>query len=78
MERNMAINKPAQTDYCEWNEISTLSDCFRLLDKKHLANAALNNELNFADSLKILEKEARMSNRQDVLEVMHFAGLIYA
>lgn len=63
-----------------WDERSTISDCLQMLNLKSMASKALDPKTPKATIdkfLNIIETEAKISKRHDVLEILSFAGLIY-
>lgn len=65
--------------YAVWSERSVISDCLVDLGMKDLSkkvSLTTSQEL-ISKFLNIIEREAKKLDRHDVLERLHFAGLIY-
>jgi len=70
----------SNSTYAIGNERFIIADCLESLGKRNLARKATNPDTRqelIDNFLNIITKEARATNRQDVLELLSFAGLIY-
>ncbi len=66
--------------YAIWSERSAIADCLSMIGKEDLAKRAVQPSTSqelIKKFLHIIEREATQTNRQDVLERLYFAGLIY-
>jgi hypothetical protein len=66
--------------YAIWNERSIIADCLKDLGFEDLAKKAMQSTTTqelIKKFLTIIEREAAAIKRQDVLEQLYFAGLIY-
>lgn len=62
------------------NERSTIADCLRMMGLNIMASKALDPNAPqslITKFLQLIEKEAKIANRHDVLEILSFAGLIH-
>ena len=69
-----------EADYRIWCERSTIADCLRTIGLPIMAAKAMDYETprEIIDRfLNIIKREATIAKRHDVLEQLHFAGLIY-
>lgn len=66
--------------YAIWSERSVIADCLRTMGLNLMADKAINpttpQEI-INKFLNIIEKEAKVAKRHDVLDQLYFAGLIY-
>lgn len=63
-----------------WKERIIISNCLDSLGKEELSKIAINPATTqeiINKFLNIIEKEAKATNRHDVLNQLYFAGLIY-
>ena len=67
-------------EYTIIKERTTIADCLIAIDEKEMAKKALDFNTSqelIDDFLAIITKQATLIKRHDVLEQLHFAGLIY-
>lgn len=63
-----------------WSERSTIADCLNMMNLPLMAEKALDFKTPrkiIDDFLTIIKREAAIAKRHDVLEILHFAGLVY-
>lgn len=73
------IEAQNEASYAIWKDRSVIADCLRLMGLNVMADKAIQmatpQEL-INKFLHIIEKEARVAQRHDVLETLYFAGLV--
>ena len=74
-------NYYAQSDaaYATWSDRIVIADCLRTMNLNLMAEKAINPNTSqeiINKFLTIIEKEARVAKRHDVLEQLYFAGLV--
>lgn len=75
-----AIDFQGDAQYAIWSERSVIADCLRTMGLNIMAEKALlpsTSQEIITKFLHILESEATIAKRHDVLEQLHFAGLVY-
>lgn len=71
---------PNDGHYSMWNERAIIADCLSDIGLKDLAPKAMNPSTSteiISKYLSIITSTANAQRRHDVLERLHFAGLIY-
>jgi len=66
--------------YAIWSDRSVIADCLRTMGLDIMAAKAVHPETSqelINSFLNIIEKEAKVAKRHDVLDQLYFAGLIY-
>jgi hypothetical protein len=66
--------------YAIWSERSVIADCLKTMGLDIMAKKAIDPETPqeiINRFLLIIEKEAKVAQRHDVLDQLYFAGLIY-
>lgn len=77
---NNATELQADGHYAIWNERVVISDCLKTMGLDLMAKKAMQPETSqeiIQRFLHIIEKEAKVAKRHDVLDALYFAGLIY-